>query len=173
MALRSTLTRWLHSAEDALLGVLLLALVLLSSVQILRRTLFQNGWIGAEASARALVLWVALLGALAANREGRHVRIDLVEHWLPARLQGALARTATAVAALVCALLGWYGWQLVMLEQEMSETTFAGLPAWWVSLVIPFGFGLMALRFALQTVLGAPSPASVPEPEGDPARTSE
>lgn len=157
--MRSTLARWLHRAEDALLGVLLLALVLLSSVQILRRTLFQDGWMGAEASARALVLWVALLGALAAAREGRHVRIDLAEHWLPSRLQGALARTASALAALVCALLGWYGWQLVALEQDMGETTFAGLPAWWVSLVIPLGFGLMALRFALQTALGAPAPA--------------
>lgn len=155
--------RWLHRAEDALLGLLLLVLVALSSAQILRRTLFQDGWIGAESTARALVLWLALLGALAATRDARHVRIDIAEHWLPARLGGPIARLAAAIAASVCGVLGWYGWQLVLLEQEIGEQTFAGLPGWWVSLVIPFGFALMALRFALQSALGPPT-AEAPEP---------
>ena len=148
--------RWLRRAEDALLGVLLLSLVLLSSTQILRRALFEDGWIGAEAAGRSLVLWIALLGALAATREGRHVRIDIAEHWLPRRWRELAERCAQAAAALVCAVLAWYGGQLVLLEREFPELVFAGIPGWWISLVIPFGFAMMSLRFALQTVLGAP-----------------
>lgn len=148
--------RWLRRAEDALLGVLLLALVVLSSAQILRRTLFQDGWFGAESAGRSLVLWIALLGALAATREGRHVRIDVAEHWLPEALRGPAARCAQAVAAMVCAVLAWFGAQLVLLEREFPEIAFAGIPGWWISAVIPFGFAMMSLRFALHSVFGAP-----------------
>nr|WP_282452710.1 TRAP transporter small permease [Lysobacter sp. CAU 1642] len=146
----------MRRAEDALLGGLLLGLVLLSSVQIFRRALFHEGWIGAEAAGRGLVLWIALLGALAATREGRHVRIDLAAHRLGSVAQAVLDRLAAALASAFCAVMGWLGWQLLLLEQEMGEVAFAGVPAWWISAVIPLGFGFMALRFALQVFFGPP-----------------
>lgn len=154
--------RWLQRAEDSLLGGLLLGLVLLSSAQILRRALFQDGWIGAEAAGRGLVLWIALLGALAATREGRHVRIDLAAQRLSARWRALSERLASAIAGAFCCLLAWFGWQLLLLEREMGEVAFSAVPQWWITLVIPLGFALMALRFLLQSVVGPPSPVQTP-----------
>jgi len=152
----STALRWLRRIEDSLLGALLLALVILTSAQILRRTLFQDGWMGIEAAGRGLVLWIALLGALAATREGRHVRIDLAQQWLSGRARAVTDRLAAAIASVFCGILAWYGWQLLLLEREMGEIAFASVPTWWLSLVIPAGFALMALRFLLQACLGQP-----------------
>lgn len=147
---------WLRRAEDGLLGTLLLGLVLLSSAQILRRALFQDGWIGAEAAGRGLVLWIALLGALAATREGRHVRIDLASSWLSARGRAVTDRLAALIACAFCIVFVWFGWQLLLLEREMGEMAFASVPNWWLTWVIPAGFALMAIRFLLQVFLGHP-----------------
>ncbi len=162
MSRLDSLRRGLHRAEDVLLGALLLSLVLLSSAQILRRTLFHDGWIGAESAGRALVLWIALLGALAATRQGRHVRIDLAAKWLPEAWHATTERIASLVASIFCAVFAWFGWQLLLLEHEMGDVAFAGIPAWCLSAVIPAGFALMALRFSLQVISGPPPPTAEP-----------
>lgn len=154
--------RTLRRAEDGLLGALMLALVLIATAQIARRLLFNDGWVGAETLGRSLVLWIALLGALAATRDGRHVRIDLVQAlgWPP--LQVIAERIGSALAAVFCAGMAWFGLQLVWLERDGGGELLPGLPLWWSVLVIPFGFALMALRFVLCTVW-PPAPAAVGE----------
>lgn len=148
--LRARAMRALRRIEDGVIGALMLTLVGIAVAQIGRRLLFNDGWIGAEALGRNLVLWVALLGALAATRDGRHVRIDLLQSLPYPRLQAHAARFGNAVAALFCAGMAWFGWQLVVLERDGGGELLPGLPLWWSVLVIPAGFALMALRFLLQ-----------------------
>jgi TRAP-type C4-dicarboxylate transport system permease small subunit len=151
-ALAARLLRGLRRGEDALLGGLMLLLVGIAVAQIARRLLFQDGWVGAETLARSLVLWVALLGALAATRDDRHVRIDLLQALPYPPLHAVARRLGSALAALFCAGMAWFGWQLVGLERDGGGDLLPGLPLWWSVLVIPAGFTLMALRFGVQTV---------------------
>ena len=53
---------------------------------------------------------------------------------------------------IVCGLVAWHGWRFVRDEYEFESVAFAGLPAWAVESVIPFAFGMMALRFLLLTL---------------------
>lgn len=149
--------RRLHVLEDALLAALLLLLVLLASGQILARWLFDSGWIHAEPLSRTLVLWLAMLGALAATRSGKHLAIDA----LPRLFSAPGRRLAWAVtegfAALVSIALCWYGIRLVELERADAVLLFDAIPAWWSMLVMPLGFGLMGLRFTLSAMLGPPA----------------
>lgn len=158
--------RALRRAEDGLLGALMLALVLIATAQIGRRLLFNDGWVGAETLGRSLVLWIALLGALAATRDGRHVRIDLVQALDWPRLKQLAERLGSALAAVFCAGMAWFGLQLVWLEREGGGELLPGLPLWWSVLVIPLGFGLMALRFVL-CVIWPPTPGAVPATAGE------
>lgn len=146
------LERWLqrlHRAEDALLAGLLTALLLLAVAQILLRLLFDGGLEWAEPVSRTGVLWLAMFGALGATRSHKHIAIDA----LPRLLHGGARRTvwviSQASAAAICAAMAWFGAGMIVLEREAPVPFIAGVPSWVPMLVIPVGFGLMALRFVL------------------------
>ena len=161
----SRLLRGLHRLEDGLLAGLLLILLLLAVAQIGLRWIADTGWIEGETVQRSLVLWIALLGALGAARERRHLALDLLPRLLPPwgrRLVWALAQL---IAAALCAVMAWYGWSLIELEREAPGELFAGVPSWVGMLIIPFGFALLTLRFLIAIALGPPNEA--PAGEGD------
>jgi TRAP-type C4-dicarboxylate transport system permease small subunit len=149
----AALARWLARAEDLLLTALTAALVVLAGAQIVARLAFDAGWASLEPALRAMVLWIALLGAMVAAREDRHLAIDALSRFLG----GGAARFARAVvylgAAGVTAALAWYSLQLVRGELDAGTIAFAGVPAWAVESVMPIAFAAMALRFALHAFL--------------------
>lgn len=150
------LQRWLarlHRAEDALLAGLLLALLLLSVAQIALRLFFDTGLDWAEPASRAGVLWLALLGALGATRARKHIAIDALPRVLPARAQRVAWVVSHLAAAAVAATLAWLGAGMVGLEREAPVPFVAGIPSWVPMLAFPAGFGLMALRFLLVSLL--------------------
>jgi TRAP-type C4-dicarboxylate transport system permease small subunit len=63
--------KWILIFEDGLMAILLSATILLAASQILLRNLFDSGIIWADPTLRIMVLWLALLGAIAATREMR------------------------------------------------------------------------------------------------------
>lgn len=135
-----------RSIEDALLVVLLLALVLFAGVQIGARNLFDGGWIWGEQLIRVGVLWVGLLGAVVASREDRHLRIDLVPRLLPERGRLAAGAVAHAVTAVVCAVIAWHAARFVAGEQEFGSGGIGDVPGWVLQIVMPVAFALMAVR---------------------------
>lgn len=156
--------RWrgrLHRAENALLAVLLLALLGLSVVQIGLRLFFESGLSWAEPMSRMGVLWVALLGALGATRQRQHIMIDVFQRLAGARVRRVLWTLTQVAAAAVAALLAYFGAGLVMLEREAPVPFVLGLPSWVPMLALPLGFGLMALRFVFAAIAGPPPPEDV------------
>lgn len=67
------LVTWVHRAEDSLLVLLLLAMILLAGFDILARSLFGGGVSWIPPLLRVLVLWLGLLGALLATRTREHI----------------------------------------------------------------------------------------------------
>lgn len=133
--------------EDGLLALMLATMVLLAAAQILLRNLFDSGFIWADGLLRILVLWLALLGALAASREDRHIRIDLLSRFLPPRRRDAVRIVVDAFTAAVCALVAWHAVRFVQLEYVFGSTVLDGFPAWIAQIILPMGFGLMAYRY--------------------------
>ena len=142
--------------EDALLTLLLTGMILLASAQIISRNLFSFGFVWGEPLLRVLVLWLALLGAMAATRDGNHIRIDVLSRFLPPGANLLVRRITDLFSALVCALVAWHASRFVHAEWQDGLELFSGVSSWAVELIIPVGFGVMALRFLLHTVLGPP-----------------
>jgi TRAP-type C4-dicarboxylate transport system permease small subunit len=141
--------RALHRVEDAALAVLLGAIVLLAPLQITLRELFETGLAWADPLLRALVLWVGLLGALAASRDGRHISIDAISRVLPARARAAAGVLTSLFTAGISGLVAYHGARFVHSELRFGSVAFSGIPAWWLESVIPFAFGWIALRYLL------------------------
>lgn len=142
----------LHRAEDALLTLLVAALVLIAGGQIVLRAGFNSGVDWTEPLLRCLVLWVAMFGAMLAAREDKHLGVDAIPRMLSGLPRIVVRLLAQGFAAVVCGLLAWYSVGLVMLEHESQTIAFAQVPTWVTQLAMPLGFGVMAIRFALRAV---------------------
>ena len=146
------LLRFITLIENSLLIALLALMVSLAGAQILFRNLFDSSIFGVDQLLRLLVLWVALLGAVAASREAKHIGVDVISRWLPARWRvGARALTDLFTVA-VCTLLAWQAWRFVQSERAVGEMAFGALPVWYAQLILPAAFALITLRYLLLLV---------------------
>ena len=145
MRVLGVLARVLARIEDALLASLGLALLAAAAAQLFFR-FWGNGPVWLDPAMRLATLWLALIGALVATREGRQLRIDVIAE----RLQGALGWSARGVVAVfvatICSVLAVASWTLVELERESATEFFAGVPMWWTLLILPVAFALMAVH---------------------------
>lgn len=142
---------WLHRLEDGLLAVLALALVGIAGAQIALRFFADSGFSWADSLMRTLVLWLAMLGALAASRQNKHLGMDALTHNWP-QLGKQLARTcAFLFAAVICVWCAYLAFDLVKLEWTSPSEGGGALPGWVVLLILPVAFAGMAMRFAVHT----------------------
>jgi TRAP-type C4-dicarboxylate transport system permease small subunit len=155
---------WLDRFENGVIALLVLAMVLLAGAQIVLRNFFETGLSWADPLLRAMVLWTAMLGALAAARDDKHIGLDVLAHFLHGGARRALRIVTLLFAAAISALMAWYGVGLVELDYG-SGNRIAGIPNWLIEAIVPVAFGLLALRFALRAFLPprCEGPALMPE----------
>ncbi|HEX2138739.1 MAG TPA: TRAP transporter small permease [Woeseiaceae bacterium] len=146
--------RWGTALENALLVLLLGAMIVLATAQIVLRIGFDRGLIWADELLKILVLWVALVGSVATSRGRRHLRIDLLSHYLPERYARLPVLIVDGFAAIVCGFVAWHSARYVLLTVEFGDTVLVGVPAWLVQGVLPVAFALMAYRFGLYWLKG-------------------
>lgn len=140
--------RALAFAENAVLVTLLGLLVVLAGGQILLRQLdIALTWI--DPLTRLLVLWVGIFGAVAASRDNQHIAIDALSRFLPPRFQLASGAAVTLFASGVCVVLAYEAARFVLFEHGGNTAALGGVPAWILALVLPLGFGLIAVRYAI------------------------
>jgi TRAP-type C4-dicarboxylate transport system permease small subunit len=143
---------WLRRIEDWLLAALVLLLVVLAGAQIILRDFFQTGLAFADPLMRQLVLWTGMLGALAAVRDDKHIALDVLQRFVPPLWQKVARFLTLGFAAVLCALLAYYGYRMVQIDYAGATPSgaFTSVPAWTLEVILPLGFALMALRFALR-----------------------
>jgi len=144
--------------ENSLLVLLLTGMILLATLQIVLRNGWSTGLSWADPSLRVAVLWITLLGAMAATRDNNHIKIDLLSHFLPKQFNPYVRLTTDLFSAFICGLLAWHGGRFVYFEWQDGNILFASVPAWACELIIPLGFGVMALRFLVSGLLQIRSP---------------
>lgn len=146
------LLMWIKCFEDALLVAVLAIMLLLAASQVALRNVWESGISWGDPLLRVLLLWLAMLGAMAATRDRNHISIDALSGLFRPALQRVRRMVIDAFSAFVCALLAWQGVRLVLLDYETGTVAFAAMPAWIGEAIIPIGFGVMSLRFMLQAV---------------------
>lgn len=141
------LNRGVAWVEDTLLVVILAAMMLLAGSQIFMRNFMDSGFALTDPLLRIGVLWLGLLGALAATRDRHQITVDIFAKILKGTGR-KLARFITDLfAAAVCGLLSWHSGRFVLMEYEDGVEIFPGLESWMAEAIIPVGFGIIALRY--------------------------
>lgn len=104
-------------------GILLLFLIFLTVGDVLGRTTANKSIVGAVDISTLALVAIAFLGLAAAEIDGRHVSVDLVEMNLPAKLRIALAALRTVLLALLGLVLSWGLWDSMVSAFDRMETT--------------------------------------------------
>jgi len=141
-----------HALENGLLVVLLSFLVVFSSAQIVLRNVFSIGVTWGDGLTRIVVLWLALLGALAASRDGKHIRMNALLQRLPPTLQLVAGAGSDVFAAVVSGGLAYLAFEFVRDSRSYGDLLLGQFPAWWFESIMPVAFALIAYRFLLHAL---------------------
>jgi len=132
-------------AENTLATLSLGGIMLLPLTEIALRGLFGFGIPGAGPFAQNLTLWVGLLGAAIAAREGKLLTLATGE-FLPKRFEPYAHVAAAFIGAAIATFFAVGGWALVQTEREVGDLIAVNVPVWVADLVFPVAFGLIAIR---------------------------
>ena len=139
-------------AEDMVLLVILISMILLAGTQIFLRNLFDYSLFWGDEMLRLMVLWLTVAGGLAASRMNKHISIEVIDRFLPAGLQATTKIFIDLFTASVCGLFSWHSARFVMGSYEFGDTLMMNTPAWMLQIILPVGFGLMAYRHLIWAV---------------------
>jgi TRAP-type C4-dicarboxylate transport system permease small subunit len=155
-----------RTLETGFIVAILGGLIILGAAQIVLRNFFSIGFAWGDGLTRLAVLWLGLLGALAASRDGRHITMGAVTRYLPRRLQLVAGVGADWFGAAVSGVLAWVSWSFVSDSREFGDTLLGDVPAWWLQAIMPVAFALMAWLFLVQSLRRSRRAAAVSEPPG-------
>jgi TRAP-type C4-dicarboxylate transport system permease small subunit len=133
-------------AEDALLMIILISMILLAGTQIFLRNFFDYSLFWGDEMLRLMVLWLTVAGGLAASRMDKHIRIAVLDRFLPDNVQIVTKIIIDLFTASICALFAWHSARFVMGSYEYGDMLMKNIPAWILQIILPIGFGLMAYR---------------------------
>ena len=140
-------------AENTALVVLLGTMIGVSVFQIINRQLlggsFSLSW--ADELVKIIVLWLAMVGSIAAARDNKHIRIDLITHVLSGPAVAWAKAIVDLFATAVCAVIGWNAYRLIREEISWGDTIFTDVPLWLLHAIVPLAFLLLSYQFLLRT----------------------
>ncbi|HSG96473.1 MAG TPA: TRAP transporter small permease [Woeseiaceae bacterium] len=155
-------------AENTALIVLLGTMIGVAVFQIVNRQIlggmFTLAW--ADELVRLIVLWLAMVGSIAACRDNKHIRIDLITHILTGSVITWIKILVDLFAAGVCAMIGWQAWRLIKEEMSWGDTVLGNVPLWLMHAIVPLAFVLVSYQFlvrVLRLVHSLRSPAEATE----------
>lgn len=149
VTLLSFVDRAFAAAVNAMLIAVLVAMVLLVASQVVLRNFFGSGIDWGDVAARHMVLWVAFLGAMLATRSRQHINIDMLTRFIPNTPKNAVLIALDAFSCAICVMLAKASLAFAIGERELGGELFLGIPAWAVQMIMPFGFAMMAIEYAI------------------------
>ncbi|MFN2545855.1 MAG: TRAP transporter small permease, partial [Myxococcales bacterium] len=135
------------AVERWALVAIVLAMVLLPTLEAAVRRLTGAGVPGAAVYTEHLTLWVGFIGALLATATGHHLALSTVD-LLPERLRPWARAYGSAITTLVCAVLAYASLDMVLADKGRVDTLAGGVPEWWFEIIMPVGFAVMSWRGA-------------------------
>ena len=120
--------------------------MLIPLAEIISRKFFATALPGSSAYASLLTLWLGMLGAAIAAREGKLLTLATGEFLPKGRISDVAHVAAGAVGAMTATILTMGAIVLVQSDRAAGDLIAGSLPKWIADLALPIGFGLIALR---------------------------
>ncbi len=146
------LRRGLETFEDALASLVLLAIAVLPTAEIVARLLFQTGVHSSSDLTYHLVLWITCLGGAITSREGKHITLSVGLEAIPEPFRHWVQTLTTFVSTTIASAMTWSGLSLVLIGFDPGRR-IAFIPTQLAAAILPVGFLLMTVRFITRSPL--------------------
>ena len=102
-----------------------------------------------------ILMLVCIVFAIAYTQSLRqHIRVDLIDRYLPKAVRGVLLNIVGPILGLICiSILVWKSWGAAWFALQTGDTLGSGVvraPTWPSRMTIPIGAGLLCLVFIAQ-----------------------
>ena len=148
----------------------------LAAYSVTGREFFENPMQGYVDWIELLMPLIAIMGVAYVQRQGGHIRMDIIIGNLNGRVLWALELIGILLILILMIALVWGSWSHFDRSFDFSKpmwsrdsTIDVGLPIWPAKLLVPLAFGVLCLRLVLQAwayaralVLGLERPVAVP-----------
>ncbi|MEI6421980.1 MAG: TRAP transporter small permease [Lentisphaerota bacterium] len=147
--------RVVRRVEEVTFSVFLVLMIVLGLMPIILRYFSSVGVQDTDTLSRHLLLWIALLGAGTAVRERSSISVDLLSQMVSKRKRLVIRGITEFASVAVCVIVIWASVAFVRSQAEFSNGKIAmlSIPEWWLSLVLPIGFSILALRLLLAAAM--------------------
>jgi len=133
--------RFLRGVEESLIALLLVAMTLLVTIEVILRYGFSSGLLWIQELTLLLAAYLVLLGAAYGVKKGAHIGMDMAVR----RMAGVLA---VLLCLLYCGLFIAGSWDyLAKIKRFGIELEDLPVPQWLAHGVLLVGFGLLVIRF--------------------------
>ncbi|WP_300055307.1 TRAP transporter small permease subunit [uncultured Roseobacter sp.] len=157
-------------------GLAIFSLMFLAAYSVTGRKFFGSPLAGYVDYIEAAMPIIAIMGVSYVQRDGTHVRMDMLVSALRGRLLWFFELVSVLLILLLILALTWGAWDHFDRSFDCARPLCSrdssidiGLPVWPSKLVVPVAFAVLALRLILQAwgygralILGLESPVAVP-----------
>jgi TRAP-type C4-dicarboxylate transport system permease small subunit len=157
-------------------GLAILSLMFLAAYSVTARKFFASPMAGYVDYIEAAMPIIAIMGISYVQRDGTHIRMDMLVSALKGRLLWFFELVSILMILVLMIALTYGAWEHFDRSFDCARPLCSrdssidvGIPIWPSKLVVPFAFGVLVLRLLLQAwgygralVLGLESPVAVP-----------
>lgn len=143
--------KFLEKPINWIVGGLLVALVLLSNWAVVQRYALGQPLHFTEEVSGMLLIWIVMIGAIAAERDDQHLSISFIVEAFPAKISLLLNILVGLASAAVILFVAWIGWQLAASVQTRA-TDILRVSFFWIYIAMPVGCVGIAFYMLVQAI---------------------
>ena len=141
----------IHFLLKVVLGLLVTGLLIPVSMQVLSRyTGLIPRYLWTEEIARFCFIWMIMVGAICAVRDGTHFDVDVLPRSANEKVEALKRIFVSAMLAVVAGTFLWYGWQLMLFGWNQTSE-IAELPMNWIYGAWPLA-GILFAVFLIERI---------------------
>lgn len=153
MSKRDRALKILNEFEVYIGAVIFISMMLLLTIQVISRKVFDHSLVWTEELATIMFIWLAYLGTSGAVLKGKHLRIDLLLNMLHGTAKKILLIFTNVVTAFFCCYISIPLIQLVgRYHTSGSTTVLLGFPKYLAYAMVPFCLLLTTVQLVQDTV---------------------
>lgn len=135
----------LNKIEEVTIIVMFALMVIVIFSQVIMRKVFNNSLYWSEELGKFLFVWISWLGISLGEREGEHIKINILTDKLPFRKAHAMNILSSLIVLAICIVTFYYSSSLVI-SQHTTRYAGIGISISWGYLAVAVGTALMSIR---------------------------
>ncbi|MBC2885662.1 TRAP transporter small permease [Ochrobactrum sp. CM-21-5] len=131
------LTDWLAAAP-------LFVLLAVFNVAVVMRYWLNQPLQWTEEIAGLLMVWIVMLGSIAAERSNQHLTIPMLVDLLPEKARAVLNALISVLSGIFLLYVSYAGYKLAV-AAKLKITSVLRVSYFWIDIAVPIGFVIIAL----------------------------